>query len=101
MSDVQFGPKGMPLAASGECLDITRTTFTSAEVLKEDRPRADRLVIHCMLRKDHRSACSANSGADAVDIGNNSAGHRHFHHLPLAHEAVLQIDDDMRSLTRD
>src|SRR5262249_54539330 len=47
------------------------------------------------LRKDYKSACGPQRGADTIDIGYDCTGHRDFGHLAGRHEAVLQIDDDM------
>ena len=69
-------------------------------MLKEDRPGADRLRIRRVLRIDHSPARGAKGGADAIDIGNDGAGHRRFRNLAGGHEAVLQIDDDVRGLAR-
>ena len=65
-------------------------------MIKIDRPSADRLGIRRVLSIDHSPTCGAKRGADAIDIGNDHARHRHFHHLTGAHESVLQINDDMR-----
>ena len=69
-------------------------------MLKIDRPGADRLFIYRVLQIDHNPTCLTQGGTDAVDIGNDRAGHRHFRHLSVAHEAVLQINNDVCSLTR-
>ena len=69
-------------------------------MLKKDRPGADRLRIRRVLGIDHSATRGAQGGADAIDIGNDCAGHRHFRNLAVVHEAVLQIDDDVRGLAR-
>ena len=97
---VQFRPERVPGAAGRECLDEAGTTFRCEEMLKINRPGADRLRIRRVLRIDHSPACGAKGGADAVDIGNDCTGHRHFRNLAGGHEAVLQIDDDVRGLAR-
>ena len=71
-----------------------------AEMFKKDRPGADRLRIHRVLRIDDNPTRGAQGGADAVDIGNDCAGGRYFRNLALAHEAVLQVYDDVRGLAR-
>jgi len=35
-----------------------------------------------------------------LTLGDDGAGHRCFRNLALVHEAVLQIDDDVRGLAR-
>jgi hypothetical protein len=69
-------------------------------MLKVNRPCADRFCIRRVLRVDHRPACGAKGGADTIDIGDDGAGHRCFRNLAVVHEAVLQIDDDVRGLAR-
>ena len=100
LGHIQFRPERVAGVAGRECLDKASTTFRSAEMLKKDRPSADRLRIQRVLRIDHDSACGAQRGADAIDIGYDCAGHRHFGHLAVVHEAVLQIDDDVRRVAR-
>ena len=53
-----------------------------------------------VLRKRDNAARGPQRGADTIDIGYDFAGHRHFRHLAAVHEAVLQIDDDMRGVAR-
>jgi hypothetical protein len=96
LGHVQLRPERVPRITRRECLDKASTTFRREEMLKKDRPSADRLGICRVLRIDHSPTCGAKGGADAIDIGNDHAGHRHFRHLTLVHEAVLQIDDDVR-----
>src|SRR5450755_2380249 len=48
-----------------------------------------------------QSTCGSKGGADAIDVGDDRAGHRRFRNLAVVHEAVLQIDDDVRGLVRD
>ena len=69
-------------------------------MLEEDRPCADRFRIRRVLGIHHSPTCGAKGSADAINIGNDRPGHRHFHHLSVVHETVLQIDDDVRGLLR-
>src|SRR5262249_18547902 len=97
---VQFRPERVPGVAGCERLDKPCTTFRDEEMLEEDRPCADRLSICRVLSKGYNSACGPQGAADTVDIGYDCAGHWYFRHLTVVHEAVLQIDDDVRRVAR-
>jgi hypothetical protein len=86
--------------AGRECLDEASTTFWCEEMLKVNRPCADRLSICRVLRKDNKSAYGPQGGADPIDIGYDCTSHRRFGHLARGHEAVLQIDDNVRRAAR-
>jgi hypothetical protein len=98
LSHVQLRLERVAGIARRECLDHAVAMFGSTEMLKKDRPGADCLRIYRMLQVDHNPTCGAQGSADAVDIGDNCASHRHFSNLAVAHETVLQIDDDVRGL---
>jgi hypothetical protein len=69
-------------------------------MLKVNRPCTERLSICRVPRKDYKPASGPQRGANPINIGYDCTGHRNFGHLAGGHEAVLQVDDDMRRAGR-
>jgi len=66
LGHIQFRPERVTGVAWRECLDEASTTFRCEEMLKVNGPSADRIGICCVLRKDYKSVCGPQRGADTI-----------------------------------
>src|SRR5882762_11494983 len=81
-----------------ESLRRRRSTLGGIQVREPIRPTRLGIAVDRHAQEDIPAATTAHGGRDRIDVRDDLPGHRYFDRGARLHEAVLQVDDDVRGV---